>query len=157
MVHPFGVNCSQEFRHPICMRTALLAPTAAVASQRVPETIYADFVDELKGITSCTERDFGSLSLGHLLHYPSDHSYDVFDGHDLVKGSYPEDVASLDGKPKAVLCVGAAAKPGETIFSALGHLFQQAEMIGGSSRGMICSGSTARWMRPRSFGRDPWR
>jgi len=100
---------------PSATRTSsLLALAAAAAAQRVPETIYADFADELKGVTSCTERDFGSLLLGHLIHYPSDPSYNVFDGHDLVKGSYPEEVASLDGKPKAVLCVGAAAKPGET-------------------------------------------
>ena len=56
------------------MRTSLLALAAAAAAQRLPDTIYADFADELKGVTSCTERDFGSLLLGHLLHYPSDPS-----------------------------------------------------------------------------------
>lgn len=82
----------------ISTRTAAVAPPV--------ETNYVDFATELRGIKCGPEQDYSSLRDAHLIHYTSDANYDSFDGYDLVKTNRPEDVASLDGLPKTVICVG---------------------------------------------------
>jgi len=71
--------------------------------------VYKDFTSVELGELECEpEQDYETLLDAHLIHYTSDDNYDKFEGTDLVNdyAKRPRDVASVDGRPKTVRCVG---------------------------------------------------
>lgn len=95
-------------------RSILLSALLSVASAKTRAPfVYKDFTSvevnvDLGELECDPEQGYETLSDAHLIHYTSDDNYDKFEGTDLVKdyAKRPRDVASKDGRPKTIRCVG---------------------------------------------------
>ena len=94
---------------PFCCILLSALFSAASAKTKAP-FVYKDFTSVELGeleLECEPEQDYETLLDAHLIHYTSDDNYDKFEGIDLVKdyAKRPQDVPSVDGRPKTVRCV----------------------------------------------------